>query len=610
MIPRAIAAIGALTMWAAFKPLGLWPLAIVSAFCWCVLISIDRPLPKRAYTWMYFMSALAWLGLLQGIRLAYWPLYAGWAALSLYIAVYIPLFVLVSRFMVHRWRLPLVAVAPIVWAGCELLRCYLLTGFGGCLLSHTLTEQPMLIQWAAHLGPQLLSGFIILIGACIYEWLKHTPKLQSITSRLAETPSAYASLGGKDRMIEEAQASTSMRSRWLSTLVVILMLGGSIAIYYNGQRLAQSSMPLMKVALIQENLETRFDYVESELDERAEKLEASLRRYEALTYRTAKANPNIDLVVWPESIFTPFGPYFEWDGSRLPDSFAPYVGDAQYAYQNARSFQRDKKLELERLHRISAGDPSIDTSKPIPVIANVSFEGKRPAMLLGANVFQIKQSEFEKYNAALFKPSDAGEPLVYPKRYLVMFGEYVPFAKRWPGIYESLGMMEINRGKDWAAFDVNGSKIAPSICFENMIPQVMRSQTASLKSKGTAPDVLVNLTNDGWFRGSSMLDHHHACAVFAAVENRRPMLVAANTGISSWISGNGVIMAKSTKGQPEAIVAQPTADGRWGLWQSIGDIPAWLCAAVIIVVLVQLVIERQVKLYRERMAAVQNAKPA
>ncbi len=52
-----------------------------------------------------------------------------------------------------------------------------------------------------------------------------------------------------------------------------------------------------------------------------------------------------------------------------------------------------------------------------------------------------------------------------------------------------------------------------------------------------SPDVLVNLTNDGWFWGSSILDLQLDCAVLRAVELRRPFLVAANTGFSAWIDG-------------------------------------------------------------------------
>ena len=58
---------------------------------------------------------------------------------------------------------------------------------------------------------------------------------------------------------------------------------------------------------------------------------------------------------------------------------------------------------------------------------------------------------------------------------------------------------------------------------------------------GDEPDVLVNLTDDGWFWGSSALDCHFATHVFRAIENRKPVVVAANTGFSAVVTGRGEV---------------------------------------------------------------------
>ena len=98
--------------------------------------------------------------------------------------------------------------------------------------------------------------------------------------------------------------------------------------------------------------------------------------------------------------------------------------------------------------------------------------------------------------------------------------------------------------------------------------------------------MLVNITNDSWFRGSSMLDHHLACSLLCAVENRRPLLVAANTGLSANIDGSGRVLQVSDRLRAEAIVAAPQADGRWGLTQAVGYPLSWLCALLTVVALV------------------------
>ena len=80
----------------------------------------------------------------------------------------------------------------------------------------------------------------------------------------------------------------------------------------------------------------------------------------------------------------------------------------------------------------------------------------------------------------------------------------------------------------------------------------LRSRTSSATKSphstqpSTPPDVLVNITNDSWYWGSSELDMHLACDVFRAVETRKPLVIAANGGISAWIDASGRIRARST----------------------------------------------------------------
>ena len=72
--------------------------------------------------------------------------------------------------------------------------------------------------------------------------------------------------------------------------------------------------------------------------------------------------------------------------------------------------------------------------------------------------------------------------------------------------------------------------------------------------------MLVNLTNDGWFWGSSELDMHLACGVFRAVECRKPLLIAANTGFSAWIDGDGRIVHKGRAATPDVLLAEVRVD--------------------------------------------------
>jgi len=111
------------------------------------------------------------------------------------------------------------------------------------------------------------------------------------------------------------------------------------------------------------------------------------------------------------------------------------------------------------------------------------------------------------------------------------------------------------------------------------VPHLVRRQVLELARRGEPADVLVNVTNDGWFWGSSILDLHSRCAVFRAIENRKPLVVAANTGISTWIDGNGVTRARGPRRAPAILIADVQPDGRTSPYAIVGDLPAWACAA-------------------------------
>ena len=73
------------------------------------------------------------------------------------------------------------------------------------------------------------------------------------------------------------------------------------------------------------------------------------------------------------------------------------------------------------------------------------------------------------------------------------------------------------------------------------------------------------------------MDQQLACAVFRAVELRRPFLVVANTGISAWIDGNGSIRERGPRQDQKIIVCHVGPDGRGSLYEWWGDLPAATC---------------------------------
>jgi apolipoprotein N-acyltransferase len=77
--------------------------------------------------------------------------------------------------------------------------------------------------------------------------------------------------------------------------------------------------------------------------------------------------------------------------------------------------------------------------------------------------------------------------------------------------------------------------LGPLICFEDTVGDLARRFVLG------GAQVLVNVTNDGWFMRSHAAEQHLANAVFRAVENRRPLIRAANTGVTCFIDERGAV---------------------------------------------------------------------
>lgn len=132
----------------------------------------------------------------------------------------------------------------------------------------------------------------------------------------------------------------------------------------------------------------------------------------------------------------------------------------------------------------------------------------------------------------------------YRKNHLVIFGETIPFLDTLPflkTIYEQqsgaeyLGSFSSGGSFEPLRLPAAGTSIGiiPSVCFEDTVPRLTRLFVRP------GPQVIVNVTNDGWFKQSVAAAQHFANARFRAIELRRPMLRCANTGVSAAVDTTG-----------------------------------------------------------------------
>jgi apolipoprotein N-acyltransferase len=289
----------------------------------------------------------------------------------------------------------------------------------------------------------------------------------------------------------------------------------------------------IKVALIQGNIEQDMKWDEKYQNE-------VFDAHVNLTMQASLDKP--DLIVWPESA-TPF--YFQTD----------------------RNF-RSKMIELAQKEG--------------------SF------ILFGTPGYEITDGKNVPYNRAYLLSPHGDVAGKYDKIHLVPFGEYVPLRKILFFIDKMVvGIGDFQSGEEYTIFKVQSSKFKAQssfgtlICFEVIFPDLVRRFVKN------GAEFLVNITNDGWYGKTAASSQHIAMVVFRAVENRVPVVRAANTGISGIIEPTGNIKKETdifvrTHISGEINIATPlhpplTKGGYWGgktFYTQYGDVFAYLCVAV------------------------------
>ena len=156
------------------------------------------------------------------------------------------------------------------------------------------------------------------------------------------------------------------------------------------------------------------------------------------------------------------------------------------------------------------------------------------------------------YNSAVLFPERVdGANTVgrYDKRQLVPFTEYMPWQGALQWLLDSLQvpMSAFSAGADQQPeLDVGGVPIAVSICFESAYPGVMFAALPQAQ-------LLINLSNDGWF-GDSLGPHQHLqIARVRAAESGRWMLRATNTGITALIDAQGRLVKRALGFEPAVL---------------------------------------------------------
>ncbi len=384
-----------------------------------------------------------------------------------------------------------------VWAGLELLRGWVFTGFGWNGLGVAFHQTPVIAQAADLLGVTGLSILPVFFQTVLVQTAQRMKK-----------------------SAEDGEKRTRLDFLTAAGLVAVLLCYGIVRIATEGR----SETTRLKALLVQLNIPQEAarqlwtaEQIHMGYEEETEKALRQLAEQDQQRLKEAMEKSDEgeislrwpDWVVWPECaltgriLITEEGRWGTWPENIETIRRVREVGDFHLLYGI-------NEMEAE--------------------------EGQDGQLLM--------KPRGRVWNSiAAMDPQDNLQ--TFRKHHLVIFGETIPFVDSVPWlkkIYEQQSGAEYHGSfTPGVSFDplpvktLKGEKLGviPSVCFEDTVPRLVR------RFVRPAPQVLVNVTNDGWFKESAAAEQHFANARFRAIELRRPMIRSANTGVSAALDSTG-----------------------------------------------------------------------
>ena len=417
----------------------------------------------------------------------------GWIGLSVYMSMWAPIFVVLLRRVCSTPRLQsitIVLTAPVLWVGLECLR-----------------------------------GIVIFDG---YPWfLAGTGLVDTVQAQIA-------ALGGvwlvSFAVVSWSAAIGNLRNLQKKTVNIVCGTVFISSIY--GWYVKKGPIPTrLPIALIQTNVPQSNKIAWTKEQQQAD-VDAAVRLTRKAAQEKTKFDQRPRLIVWPETMLPGAG--FEVQGV----DFAPYTASAQSLWKFSE------------------------------IIRELAYELDTPLLVgshtwLGVTVddedqewIQIRSKQ-EFNSAVLVQPN--GSTSRYDKSFLTPFGERIPYVNLWPAlenfVRDAVGtpmLFSLDAGDGQSNLVVDGIRIATPICFEDTVPSVIRNLV--WKNNTRQVDVLINMSNDGWFgtMNAARLQHVRE-ARMRCIENRTPMVRCANTGQSCLINARGEVQTVATNGETIAL---------------------------------------------------------
>jgi apolipoprotein N-acyltransferase len=191
--------------------------------------------------------------------------------------------------------------------------------------------------------------------------------------------------------------------------------------------------------------------------------------------------------------------------------------------------------------------------------------GVHGPLLVGA----LTQDEHgDRFNSVLGVLADGSLTPAYDKVHLLWFGEEVPLAAWFPWLRRTfLRGIGLTPGEVPVRIDVGPLHAGVLVCFEDILP------AAGREAMRDAPDVLVDVSNDAWFVGTTAAEAHLRLSVLRTVEARRDLARAVNLGPTSLVDATGRIAMRYDTPAPGAPVARVALLDGLTPYARFGDLP-------------------------------------
>ena len=425
-----------------------------------------------------------------------------------------------------RRGLGMVFGIAVVWVALEWIRGNFCTGLPWLYLGHTQSPLLLFCQVADIGGVYAITFWVVAVNAAVYYCIHR-----------------------------------EIWRWWAVGTVAILLVGiGGYGLFRQGQT-ARITTPGPRIMVVQPN------FPQDNGNKGASEAEMVNFHLKA-TADGIKKLGRIDLACWSETMMPPLNDEFL---SALSSAKEPGEADSP----------RDRyRGVVDHIHQLASEN-----------LTNIIAGG----LYYGGLDFKDGKGAFtdRRNTAYLFRTDGSMDDDHYDKIHLVPFGEFVPFKGStllgWlHGIFMSMSPYNYDYTLTPGSADaptvfrlniggVPGARVLTPICFEDidagLCAKLFRSPA------GKRADLIVNLTNDGWFKANENGQHLQA-AVFRSIENRVPTARSVNTGISGFIDSYGRVVDTVPVRAEGVAVQKVLLDPRYTLYTRVGDLFAWVCTLI------------------------------